>query len=92
MTDSSHCWTCGRPRGVAVRRASGSIDLLVPVPCYPGPNSQPCQQYNDMICHAGVYRNGGTNGHTHLCDDCLRLGLRALRAEIDTMLMGAEPT
>jgi hypothetical protein len=37
-----------------------------------------------------VYRNGGTNEHTHLCDRCLRLGLRTLRAQIDIQLADDE--
>jgi hypothetical protein len=33
-----------------------------------------------------IYRNGGTNEDCHLCDDCLRVGLRAIKAEVDAAL------
>jgi len=40
----------------------------------------------DLIVSAQVYRNGGTGEFTHLCDDCLCIGLRAIKVEVDTAL------
>lgn len=39
-----------------------------------------------MICGASIYRNGGTDARTHLCDDCLRIGLRAMKVAISELL------
>lgn len=83
---STHCWTCGRPRGIAHRRESWSLDLTPLIPQTGNPDHKPAQITNDLICHTGIYRNGGTNSDTHLCDDCLAIGLRALKTRIDILL------
>lgn len=81
-----HCATCGRPRGISVPRRSWSYHATVHVPRTGNPDDHPAQMANDLICSAAVYRNGGSDEHTHLCDDCIRTGLRVLKLEIDSLL------
>jgi len=45
---------------------------------------------NDVVCHAGVWRNGGSGEDTHLCDDCIRIGLRVIKLKVDEMLGAVE--
>lgn len=56
------------------------------VPRHEDPNLRPWQTTNDLIYQAGVWRNGGCDESTHLCDDCLRIGLRAIKLEVDRLL------
>lgn len=89
---SKNCATCGKARGpLEQRRASWRFDPRPPlVPRPEQPDARPWQCVNDLIVYAGVYRNGGTDEATHLCDDCLRIGLRAIKAEVDAALEVAE--
>lgn len=91
---SQFCATCGRKRRpLEQRRESWRFDdtPIVPrrengPPPLPG-YSHPCwQQTNDLIVSCNIYRNGGTNEVCHLCDDCLRVGLRAIKAKVDAAL------
>lgn len=90
---SKWCATCGKPRGpLEQRRGSFGADELPAVPRAEAAGSPgPWQSYNDLICHVGIYRNGGCDESTHLCDDCLRVGLRALKLRIDGLLAATEP-
>lgn len=84
--NKERCATCGRPRGLQQQRKSWGINLLPFVPRTENPENQPAQMANDLICHAGIYRNGGAGADTHLCDDCLRIGIRELKVHIEALL------
>lgn len=85
--DSKHCATCGRPRGLSLQRASWDLKCpTVIVPRTGNPEDAPAQTTNDLIYNAAVWRNGGTSDRTHLCDDCLRIGLRAIKVRVDELL------
>lgn len=87
MDRAEHCWTCGRPRGLSQQRESWSLRMPTPaIPRTGNPADKPSQGYNDLICQVSVYRNGGTDRGTHLCDDCLRIGVRAIKVRIDELL------
>jgi hypothetical protein len=38
----------------------------------------------------GVYRNGGTDGSTHLCNECLRIALREIKVRVSEALGGLD--
>jgi len=82
------CATCGKKRKPLEHRRDswGVRQQTAGVPRPNEPEHRPWQQFNDLIISACVYRNGGTSEDCHLCDDCLRIGLRALKAEIDAAL------
>lgn len=88
MKEARHerCSTCGRKRGLSPRRESWGITKLPLVPRTNDPEDKAWQVTNDLICHAGVYRNGGTSEDSHLCDECLRIGLLAIKLEVDRLL------
>lgn len=86
MSRSDRCATCGRPRGLEQIRPSFSIHPWPHVPRTDNPDDQPYQVANDLICHVTIYRNGGYRDDTHLCNECLRIGLRAIKLEIDKLL------
>ena len=85
---SRYCATCGKPRGPLEDRRE-SWGLRCPTAKVPLPSDstqKPWQCLNDLIISAAVYRNGGTSDDCHPCDDCLRIGLRAIKTEIDRLL------
>lgn len=84
------CWTCGRRRGLSVQRPSWEMRCPTAVPRTDSADDKPAQITNDLIVNACVYRNGGTAEETHLCDDCLRIGLRAIKLHVDESLESLE--
>lgn len=84
---AERCCTCGRPRGLAQKRRDWGLQCpTAMIPHTPNPAEHGDQITNDIICNAGIWRNGGSDGDTHLCDDCLRVGLRVLKLKIDEAL------
>ncbi len=87
LPQQDRCCTCGRPRGLAQRRQSWGLDCpTVLVPRTGNPEDRPWQITNDLICNAGVWRNGGSNDKTHICDECIRIGLRHIKLKVDELL------
>lgn len=84
---AKHCCTCGRLRGLAQRRGSWGLNCpTVSVPRTGNPEDRPWQIHNDLICNAGVWRNGGSGDDSHICDDCIRIGLRLIKLKVDELL------
>lgn len=86
MVRGERCCTCGRTRGVAQRRRSWSIHPDAFIPRTGNPDDRPAQIANDLICSVSVHRNGGTNEFSHLCDECLRIALRAIKVQVSEAL------
>lgn len=81
------CWICGRPRGLEQRRESWSLDCKTAyVPRTENPADKPAQYVNDLIINAAVWRNGGSNETTHICNECLRVGVRAIKVAVSAVL------
>ncbi len=83
---SERCWTCGRKRGLEQQRRSWGIHPTLFVPRTDNPEDKPAQSANDLICSVSIYRNGGAGDDTHLCNDCLRIGLRAIKVAVSKAL------
>lgn len=84
---TDRCCTCGRPRGLAQRRSDWGLNCpTVIVPRTGNPEDKPWQITNDLICNAGIWRNGGSDETTHICDDCIRIGLRHIKLKVDELL------
>jgi hypothetical protein len=84
-----YCSCCGQRRGVAPLNCSTGIDEIVQIECYKQITREPgcCFEMSpQLIAHAGVYRNGGTSSDQYVCTDCLTLGLRILRDQINDVL------
>ena len=87
MRRDDRCWICGRPRGLAQRRESWGLNCsTVFVPRTDNPEDRPAQIANDLIVNASIYRNGGSNETTHICDACLRVGLRSIKVSLSMAL------
>jgi hypothetical protein len=82
---------CGRPRGLAQKRPSWGLQCRTAIiPHAPDPAEHGDQITNDLICNAGVWRNGGEDHDTHVCDECIRVGLRVIKLKVDEMLGAIE--
>lgn len=83
---TNRCDTCGRPRGLAQQRKGWGIHPLISIPRTGSPEDHPRQCANEVSCSASVARNGGYGERSHLCDDCLRVGVRALKVQLSEVL------
>jgi len=88
MNRSDFCATCGKKRGPLeqLRQSWGTNCTTVLIPRREDVAGKPWQQTNDLIVNAAVWRNGGTDETCHLCDDCLRVGLRHIKQVVDAAL------
>ena len=87
MKCKDRCWICGRPRGFEQRRESWSIDCnLASVPRTDNQDDTPVQCVNELIINAAVWRNGGSDCTTHICNECLRVGVRAIKVAVSGVL------
>ncbi|OQX14542.1 MAG: hypothetical protein BWK73_09105 [Thiothrix lacustris] len=84
--NKNYCATCGKPRGIAIARRGWRFNSTIIVPKSDNPEYKPLQMINDLIITANIFRNGGVGHDTHLCDDCIKVGLIALKSEIDGLL------
>jgi len=85
---ADRCATCGRPRGISLQRESWSLNrnvCAIPRTTDPGDNPWQCWS-NDVIRTVSIYRNGGTDATTHLCDDCLRIAIRSIVVDLHQVL------
>lgn len=87
LREQDYCKTCGKDRGplTPIRNSWGFIETVI-VPRTPDSERKPIQMINDLIVSASVYRNGGRCETMHLCDDCLRIGLRHLMCVASRLL------
>jgi hypothetical protein len=56
------------------------------VPRTESPDDTPAQYANDLIISASVWRNGGSDAATHICTECLRVGVRAIKVAVSAVL------
>lgn len=92
MTDrSAHCCLCGarrRPTQAPVESFSNSQRLLIMRDHRPLQEGR-WEQSPQMIVSVSMWRNGGTDpGRTHICDDCIIVGLKEAKRFVDESLAG----
>ena len=93
---NAHCCLCGAPR----RPTQAPVESFAnPDPILHMKDHRPLQEGRweespQMIVSVLLYRNGGTaTGQTHICDDCIVVGLKAAKRFVDESLsaLGADP-
>lgn len=91
MHSDIHCCLCGAPRrptqAPVARFGYNSIIQIS--------GHRPLQErrweispqllVNVNVC---IWRNGGTDGHTHMCDNCIAIGLKDIKRFVDDALIG----
>lgn len=93
MTDrSAHCCLCGERRRPTQAPLSGfgnteSMDGVIRVADHRPMQDGRWEQSPQMIASVSIYRNGGTDpGKTHICDGCIIVGLKHVKAFVDASL------
>lgn len=91
---STHCCQCGTPRVPSRARVESHFrhDILSmsdhrQITHPPGVYNEQSPQ---LIAHFSLYRNGGSNEDTHICDACIVVGLKHLRQRIEADLQAFE--
>jgi hypothetical protein len=93
---SANCCLCGAPRRPTQRPVEGFgndgriISMADHRPMLPGR----WEDRPQMIAQVSFYRNGGTApGQTHICDDCILVGLRHAKEFVDASIaaLGGSP-
>lgn len=93
MRRNANCCLCGAPRRPTVAPV-GSFGN--DVRCIAMKDHRPLQagRWEDspqLLVSVNMWRNGGTNEHTHMCDDCIIVGLKAAKAFVDESLAQLAP-
>lgn len=92
MSDrSDHCCLCGalrRPTQAPLESFGNGVECIVVKdhrPLQPGRWEESPQ----MLVSVSLWRNGGTaRGQTHICDDCVIVGLEAAKRFVDQSIAG----
>lgn len=93
MTDrSAHCCLCGEPRRPTRAPVdgfgnTGAMDNVIVMAKHRPMQDGRWEQSPQMIASVLIYRNGGTApGKTHICDGCIVVGLKHIKAFVDSSL------
>ncbi len=87
---SAHCCLCGdarRPTQTPVGSFGNSGDRIINIgdhrPLMPGRWEDRPQLISSVL----IWRNGGSDAHTHMCDACIIVGLQAAKRFVDGALI-----
>lgn len=89
MPANSRCCLCGAPRRPTQQAVEsfGNGTELVPIHDLKPIGEGAWETKPSLLVNVGMWRNGGTApGETHICDDCIRLGLEAAKRFVDGAL------
>lgn len=91
---SAHCCLCGAPRRPTQKPVEGFGNN---VECIAIGEHRPLQEGRwetnpQLLVSVSMWRNGGTAaGQTHICDDCIVVGLEAAKRFVDASLKALAP-
>lgn len=85
---SAHCCLCGEPRRVT-QSPVNSFDNGVE--CVTIGNHRELkpgrwEQSPQLLVSVSMWRNGGTDAFTHMCDGCIVVGLKSAKTFVDNAL------
>lgn len=87
---SAHCCLCGAPRRPtqAPVGSFGNVgSTIVQMADHRPLQEGRWEDSPQLIVNVSMWRNGGTApGQTHICDDCILVGLRHAKQFVDTSL------
>lgn len=85
---SAHCCLCGAPRRVTqapVNSFGNNVETISMVEHRPLEAGR-WEDRPQLCVSVSIWRNGGTNAQTHMCDDCIVVGLQAAKRFVDGAL------
>ena len=85
---SAHCCLCGAVRRPTQKPVASFGNNLV---CITVGEHRPLQEGRwevnpQMLVNVSMWRNGGTDSQTHMCDDCIVVGLKEAKRFVDASL------
>lgn len=94
MQRNNNCCLCGEPRKPTQKpvESFGNGTEIVVIGDHKELKPGRWEQSPQMLVNVGMWRNGGTAyGNTHICDECIVIGLRAAKKWVDQTLADMEP-
>lgn len=96
MSDRSlHCCLCGEPRKPTQRpvESFGNDCRIVQIKDHRSLKDGRWEESPQLIVSVSMWRNGGTApGQTHICDDCIVVGLQHAKQFVDRSLAALAKT
>lgn len=86
----AHCCLCGAPRRptqAPVGSFGNNVECLSIADYRPLQNER-WEARPQLLINVVMWRNGGVDSHTHMCDDCIVIGLKAAKKFVDGALEG----
>lgn len=82
---SAHCCLCGEPRKPTQQpvRSFGNDQRIVQMDQHRLMQEGRWEQSPQLLVSVSMWRNGGTNEHTHMCDSCILVGLEEAKRFVD---------
>lgn len=94
---NTHCCQCGAPRKVTQAPVANLSrhDILV-MKDFRTINSNPApgvmnEMSPQLFASFSMYRNGGTDSNTHICDECFVVGLKHIQCRVTELLDSLNP-
>lgn len=85
---SAHCCLCGEPRKPtqAPVASFGNGQCIIQMADHRPMQDGRWEQSPQLLVSVSMWRNGGTNEDTHLCDGCIIVGLNEAKRFVDSAL------
>lgn len=91
----AHCCLCGAPRRPTqkpVESFGNNVECII-IREHRELREDRWEESPQMLVSVSMWRNGGTApGETHICDDCIVIGLQAAKRWVDDTLRGMTAT
>jgi hypothetical protein len=91
---SAHCCLCGQPRKPTQKPVSsfGNNATCISIKDHRPLQAGRWEENPQLIINVSIWRNGGTaEGETHICDDCIVVGLKSAKQFVETSLAVLAP-
>lgn len=95
MTDRSvNCCLCGAPRRPTQQPVASFGNNIECITIGDHRELKPgrWELSPQLLVSVNMWRNGGTSAETHMCDDCIVVGLKAAKAFVDGALSSLSGT
>lgn len=82
---SAKCCLCGEPRKPtqAPVQSFGNNQRIIQMDQHRPMQDGRWEQSPQLLVSVSMWRNGGTNQHTHMCDGCILVGLKEAKYFVD---------
>ena len=93
MTErSAHCCLCGEARRPTQQPVGsfGNDQRIIMMGDHRELRAGRWEESPQLLVSVSMWRNGGTDAQTHMCDGCIVVGLKEAKRFVDNALLGLE--